>query len=62
MGMVGKVPVTVPTGYPGSGKTATLNRILSQQRGVGGVHGPERGYIRCERKYPDGRRQTQVSR
>ena len=57
-----KVPVATPTGFPGSGKASLLNSILSQQRGTGRVHGPEQGYVRCERRYPDGRRLTLQSR
>ena len=57
-----KEPVTVLTGSLGSGKTTLLNRILTDQRGTGRVHGPEQGYLRCKRRYPDGRRGTQRSR
>ena len=57
-----KVPVTTLNGFPGSGKTTLLNRILAEQEGTGRVHGPERGYVRCERKYPGGSRRTQWSR
>ena len=53
-----KAPFTISAGYLGSGNTTLLNKILSQQRGTGRLHGPESGYIRCERKYPHGRRQT----
>ena len=55
-----KVPVTFLTGSLGSGKTALLNRILSDQRGTGHVHGPEQGYVRCKRGHPDGRLRTQT--
>ena len=57
-----KVPVTFLTGSLGSGKTTLLNRIPADQRGTGRVHGPEQGYLRCKRGYPDGRRRTQRSR
>ena len=50
-----KVPVTIRTGFLGSGKTTPLNRILTEQRGTGRVHGPEQGYLRCKRRYSDGR-------
>ncbi len=62
MNVPGKVPVSIPTSFLGSGKTTVSDRILSQQRGTGRVHGPEQGYVRCERKYPGGRRPTQPSR
>ena len=57
-----KAPVTFLTGSLGPGKTALLNQILTDQRGTGRVHGPEQGYLRCKRRYPDGRRRTQRSR
>ena len=57
-----KVPVTIFTGFPGSGKNTSLNRILTEQCGTGRVHGPERGYVLCNRGYLDGRRRTQRSR
>ena len=56
-----KVPVDILTGFLGSGKTTPLNRILTEQRGTGRVHGPGKGYLRCERGYLEGRRQTQRS-
>ena len=57
-----KVPVTILAGCRGSGKTALLNQALTEQRGTGRVHGPAKGYLGCEREYPDGRRRTQRSR
>ena len=57
-----KVPASVLAGSLGSGKTASLSRILSEQRATGRVHGPEQGYVRCERKYPVSRRPGQRSR
>ena len=57
-----KTPVTTLTGFIGYGKTTLLKQILTEQRGTGRLHGPEQGYIRCERKYLDGRRRTQRSR
>ena len=56
-----KVPVTFLTGSLGSGKVALLNRILTEQRGTGRVNGPEQGYLRCKRRYPDRRHRTQAS-
>ena len=57
-----KVPDTILTGALVSGKTTLLSRILTEQRGTGRVHGPDQGYIRCKRGYPDGRRGTQPNR
>ena len=57
-----KVPVTTLNGFRGTGKTTSLNRILSGQRGTGRVRGPEQGYLRCERGYLDDRRRTVRSR
>ena len=57
-----KAPVTTLTGFRGPGETALLNRTLTEQRGTGRVSGPEKGYIPCERRYPDGRRRPQRSR
>ena len=57
-----KVPVTTLTGFLGSGKATLINQILTEQRGTGRVHGPEQGYLRCGREYPDGRLRTQRSR
>ena len=51
-----KVPAAILTGFLGSGKATLPNRILTEQRGTGRVHGPEQGYVRCERGYPYGRR------
>jgi hypothetical protein len=56
-----KVPVAIPTGSFSSGKATLPGRILSEQRGTGRVHGPEQGYVRCERKYPVSRRLSQRS-
>ena len=57
-----KAPVTISAGFLGSGNTTIPHKIPSQQRGTGRVHGPERGYVRCERRYLDDRRRTQRSR
>ena len=57
-----KAPVNNLSGFRGPGETALLNRTSTDQRGTGRVNGPEKGYIRCERRYPDGRRRPQRSR
>ncbi len=57
-----KVPVSIDAGFPCSGKTTLLSRVLTEGRGTGRVHGPAQGYLRCKREYHDGRRRTQPSR
>ena len=57
-----KAPVTTPTRFIGSVNTTLLNNILRQQRGTGRVHGPERGFIGCERRYLDDNRRARQSR
>jgi len=57
-----KASVTVFTAVRGSGKTTLINQILTGQRGNARVTGPERGYLSCERRYPEGRRRNQGGR
>ncbi len=57
-----KEPVAINAGLPGPGKRNLPNSVLGEQRGTGRVHGPEQGYRRCERRYPNGRLRTQRSR
>ena len=57
-----KEPVAIIAGLPGPRKRILPNSVLSEQRGTGRVHGPEQGYRRCERRYPNGRLRTQRSR
>lgn len=57
-----KVPVSILASFPGAGNATSLNRTQGQQPGAGRVHGPERGYVLCERRYLASRRRTQTER